>query len=53
MNFIPPDKFPYTTPFGTNYDTGEYVKALDKALEVSGYAEPPRGAEAGRAPRAS
>jgi len=39
VNFIPPDKFPYKTPFGANYDTGEYVKALDKALEVSGYAQ--------------
>jgi carbon-monoxide dehydrogenase large subunit len=37
INFIPPDKFPYKTPFGANYDTGEYVKALDKALEVAGY----------------
>lgn len=37
VNFIPPDKFPYKTPFGANYDTGEYVKALDKALEVAGY----------------
>jgi aerobic carbon-monoxide dehydrogenase large subunit len=37
INFIPPDKFPYTTCFGANYDTGEYVKALDKALEVAGY----------------
>ena len=32
-NFIPPDAFPYTTPFGANYDSGEYVQALDKALE--------------------
>ena len=37
INFIPPEKFPYKTPFGANYDTGEYVRALDKALEVSGY----------------
>jgi CO/xanthine dehydrogenase Mo-binding subunit len=36
-NFIAPDKFPHTTPFGTSYDTGEYEKTLDKALEVSGY----------------
>ena len=36
-NFIPKDKFPYKTPFGANYDTGEYEKALDRALEVSGY----------------
>jgi carbon-monoxide dehydrogenase large subunit len=37
-NFIAPEKFPHTTPFGTSYDTGEYAKTLDKALEVSGYA---------------
>jgi aerobic carbon-monoxide dehydrogenase large subunit len=37
-NFIPPDAFPYKTPVGTLYDTGEYEKALDRALEVSGYA---------------
>jgi carbon-monoxide dehydrogenase large subunit len=36
-NFIPPDRFPHATAFGTSYDTGEYEKALDKALEVSGY----------------
>ncbi|HZO29616.1 MAG TPA: xanthine dehydrogenase family protein molybdopterin-binding subunit [Chloroflexota bacterium] len=36
-NFIAPDKFPHSTPFGTSYDTGEYEKALDKALEVAGY----------------
>jgi aerobic carbon-monoxide dehydrogenase large subunit len=38
-NFIPPEAFPYKTPVGTLYDTGEYAKALDKALEVSRYAE--------------
>jgi CO/xanthine dehydrogenase Mo-binding subunit len=37
-NFISPDKFPHSTPFGTSYDTGDYALALDKALEVSGYA---------------
>ncbi len=37
INFIPPEKFPYSNGLGANYDTGEYVKALDKALEVSGY----------------
>ncbi|MEN9937111.1 MAG: hypothetical protein RLZZ387_3690 [Chloroflexota bacterium] len=36
-NFIPPEAFPYKTPVGTLYDTGEYDKALTKALEVSGY----------------
>jgi aerobic carbon-monoxide dehydrogenase large subunit len=37
INFIPPDQFPFTTGTGEKYDTGEYAKALDKALEVSGY----------------
>lgn len=37
-NFIPPDAFPYKTPVGTVYDSGEYEKALNKALEVSNYA---------------
>jgi carbon-monoxide dehydrogenase large subunit len=38
-NYIPPDAFPYKTPVGTLYDTGEYDKALTRALEVSKYAE--------------
>ncbi len=38
-NFIPPDRFPYTTPTGARYDTGDYAAALDRALEVAGYAE--------------
>ena len=29
-----PEQFPYTTLAGEHYDTGEYEKALDKALEV-------------------
>jgi carbon-monoxide dehydrogenase large subunit len=37
-NFIPPDAFPYKTPTGQNYDSGEYDRALTKALAVSGYA---------------
>jgi carbon-monoxide dehydrogenase large subunit len=37
INFIKKDQFPYKTPFGANYDTGDYEKALDRALEVSGY----------------
>ncbi|HKS49732.1 MAG TPA: xanthine dehydrogenase family protein molybdopterin-binding subunit [Amycolatopsis sp.] len=39
VNFIGPDEFPYQSPTGANYDTGEYAKALDKALEAGGYAE--------------
>ena len=30
VNFIPPDKFPYTTLTGEHYDTGEYEKPLDQ-----------------------
>ncbi len=31
-NFIPKDKFPYTTVTGLTYDSGNYEGALDKAL---------------------
>lgn len=36
-NFIAPDAFPYTTPTGQRYDSGEYDRALTKALQVSRY----------------
>ncbi|MGQ0605235.1 MAG: xanthine dehydrogenase family protein molybdopterin-binding subunit, partial [Anaerolineales bacterium] len=36
-NFIPPEAFPYKTPTGPLYDTGEYDKALSKALQISNY----------------
>lgn len=39
VNFIQPDKFPYTTLSGERYDTGEYEKPLDRALELAGYQE--------------
>jgi carbon-monoxide dehydrogenase large subunit len=38
-NFIPPAAFPYATPTGQRYDSGEYDRALTKALEVSRYQE--------------
>jgi carbon-monoxide dehydrogenase large subunit len=40
-NYIPPDAFPYmpNTGLGATYDTGEYAKALDAALEHAGYDE--------------
>lgn len=38
-NFIPADAFPYKTPVGTLYDSGDYDKPLTKALEVGRYAE--------------
>ena len=37
VNFITPDKFPYTTLSGEHYDTGEYEKPLDQALELVDY----------------
>src|SRR2546426_6057769 len=36
-NFIPPSAFPYQAPTGQHYDSGEYDRALTKALELSGY----------------
>jgi aerobic carbon-monoxide dehydrogenase large subunit len=38
-NFIPPDAFPYDPGIlnGLEYDTGDYGKALDRALEIVGY----------------
>ena len=35
-NFIPPSDFPYATPTGQNYDSGEYDRALSKALNLAG-----------------
>ena len=34
-NFIPPSAFPYATPTGQNYDSGEYDKALTEALKIA------------------
>ena len=36
-NFIAPDQFPYNTPTGATYDSGEYEKSLDRALELVDY----------------
>ena len=36
-NFIPPDAFPYETPTGIIYDSGEYAAAFERSLEMSGY----------------
>ena len=37
-NFIPPEAFPYRAPMGPHYDSGNYVAALDTALNLAGYA---------------
>src|SRR3954468_2494754 len=36
-NLIPADAFPYATASGAQYDSGDYAKALDLALEHSDY----------------
>ena len=36
-NFIRPEQFPYTTETGAVYDSGDYGKALDHALEKAGW----------------
>lgn len=38
-NLVPSDKFPYQTPCGATYDTGDYVGGLDKVLAGAGYQE--------------
>ena len=39
INLVPPDKFPFSSPCGPVYDTGEYIAALDKVLAGAGYSE--------------
>jgi aerobic carbon-monoxide dehydrogenase large subunit len=34
QNFIQPDQYPYTTPVGLVYDTGNYNATLDKLIEI-------------------
>jgi len=36
-NFIKPEQFPYTTPTGWEYDSGNYRAALRKAMDIIGY----------------
>jgi 2-furoyl-CoA dehydrogenase large subunit len=38
-NFVPAGAFPYSTPTGGSYDSGDYHAALDEMLDRSGYAE--------------
>jgi carbon-monoxide dehydrogenase large subunit len=50
-NFIPPDAFPYDPGIlaGLKYDTGDYDKALKRALELVGYEDFRLDQEAARA----
>ena len=36
-NFIQPEQFPYHTPTGWDYDSGNYPAALRKAMDIIGY----------------
>jgi carbon-monoxide dehydrogenase large subunit len=36
-NFVPPDAFPYRTALGPAYDSGDYARALDRAVELADY----------------
>ena len=38
-NFIQPQQFPYKTPLGWTYDSGNYEGALNKALDMIGYSQ--------------
>jgi carbon-monoxide dehydrogenase large subunit len=37
QNFIQPEQFPYKSPTGWEYDSGNYPAALQKALDAIGY----------------
>lgn len=47
-NLIPKDAFPYTTPTGATYDSGDYQATLAKALERFGYEEACRARDRAR-----
>jgi aerobic carbon-monoxide dehydrogenase large subunit len=36
-NLLRPGDFPYDTPTGASYDSGDYMKALEEAVELVGY----------------
>ncbi|MBK1698824.1 xanthine dehydrogenase family protein molybdopterin-binding subunit [Rhodovibrio salinarum] len=38
-NFIQPEEMPWTTPAGATYDSGEFARLLDRALEKAAYAQ--------------
>ena len=38
-NLLRPEQFPYTTPTGWEYDSGDYPRALREAMRIAGYDE--------------
>lgn len=51
-NLLRPEQFPYTTPTGWEYDSGEYPRALTEAMRIAGYDEL-RAEQRGRRERAA
>ena len=47
-NFIPADAFPYQSPTGMTYDSGNYELGMDRALELAEYSEWRQKAQQGR-----
>jgi len=47
-NLIPPEAFPYETPTGALYDSGDFGKTLDAALALAGYEDLCRQRDAAR-----
>ena len=48
VNLISPDKFPYNTPTWYSYDSGEFVRLLDKCIDMAdwnGYAKRKKASE--------
>ena len=43
-NFIQPDQFPYHSPTGWEYDSGDYPAAMRKAMEIARLRRTPPGA---------
>lgn len=39
LNFVPAGAFPFRTATGQVYDSGDYARAMDRALELAGYRE--------------
>jgi carbon-monoxide dehydrogenase large subunit len=48
-NFIPKDKFPFQTQMGAVYDSGDYEKALDRALKNANWTELKKQRDAAKA----
>jgi len=48
-NFIKPEQFPYTTPTGWEYDSGDYEATMREAMRIAGYDDLRREQEEARA----